>query len=152
MKLELRIGGHPLHAILSDFPLVLFLAWVALDGGALIVGSAWLWEVGHWALVAGVIAAGLAAVAGLLDYLGLPESKPEAVPTATVHLFLMGTVTVLAVVALLFRSAQPPGGGAPLALHVAALILVAAGLGVGGWFGGHLVFHHRVGVEDQAPR
>jgi uncharacterized membrane protein len=148
MKLGLRIGGHPLHAILSDFPLVLFLAWVALDGGALIVGSAWFWDVGHWALVAGVIAAGLAAVAGLLDYLGLPETKPGAVPTATVHLLLMLTVTVLAVVSLLFRGAQPPGGGAPLALHVGALVLVAAGLGVGGWFGGHLVFHHRVGVED----
>jgi uncharacterized membrane protein len=148
MRLGVRIGGHPLHAILSDFPLVLFLVWVALDAGALLVGSPWLWEIGHWALLAGVIAAGITALAGLLDYLGLPETKPEAVPTATVHLLLMGTVTVLAVVSLLFRGAQPPDGGVTLALHAGALVLVAAGLGVGGWFGGHLVFHHRVGVED----
>jgi uncharacterized membrane protein len=151
MKLGVRIGGHPLHAILSDFPLVLLSSWVALDAAALLAGSASLWEVGHWALVAGVIAAGLAAVAGLLDFLGLPETKPEAMPTATAHLLLMLSVTVLAVVSLLFRGAQPPVGGGPLALHVASLILVAAGLGVGGWFGGHLVFHHRVGVEDPGP-
>jgi uncharacterized membrane protein len=149
MKLGIRIGGHPLHAILSDFPLVLLLAWVALDGGALLVGSAWLWEVGHWALVAGVIAAGLAAVAGLLDYLGLPESKPEAMPTATVHLLVMGTVILLAAVALLFRAPRAPSGGAAFAFHLGVLVLVATGLGVGGWFGGHLVFHHGVGVEEQ---
>jgi len=32
---------------------------------------------------------------------------------------------------------------------VAALVLVAAGLGAGGWLGGHLVFHHRVGVDPR---
>jgi uncharacterized membrane protein len=149
MKRGVRIGGHPLHAILSDFPLVLFLAWVGLDGGALLVGSAWLWDVGHWALVAGVIAAALAALAGLLDYLGLQETKPQAVRTATVHLMVMLTVTLVAVVALLFRSVQPPRDGAALVLSAGTLILVAAGLGVGGWFGGHLVFHYGVGVEDE---
>ena len=34
-------------------------------------------------------------------------------------------------------------------LHVAALVLVAGGLGAGGWLGGHLVFHHGVGVEPR---
>ena len=149
MKLGVRIGGHPLHAMLSDFPLVLFLSWVGLDAGALLGGSAWLWEVGHWALVAGLIAAGFTALAGFLDYVGLPETKPQAVPTANVHLLLMLSVTLLALVSLLFRSLQPPREGVALVSHAGALILVAGGLTVGGWFGGHLVFHHGVGVDEE---
>jgi uncharacterized membrane protein len=40
-------------------------------------------------------------------------------------------------------------------LHVIALALVALGLSVGGWLGGHLVFHFGVGVdrgEENRPR
>jgi uncharacterized membrane protein len=37
-------------------------------------------------------------------------------------------------------------------LHVSALVLVAGGLGVGGWLGGHLVFHHGVGVTREGER
>jgi uncharacterized membrane protein len=61
MSRGLRVGGHPLHAALSDFPLVLFLLWVALDAVALGGGGALFWTLGHWALIAGVVAAGLAA-------------------------------------------------------------------------------------------
>ena len=61
MKRGLRVLGHPVHAALSDFPLVLLLLWVAL-------------------------------------------------------------------------------------------VLVAAGLGAGGWLGGHLVFHHGVGVDTRPDK
>jgi len=64
MKRGLRVLGHPVHAALSDFPLVLLLLWVALDGTALVV----------------------------------------------------------------------------------------AGLGAGGWLGGHLVFHHGVGVDTRPDK
>jgi uncharacterized membrane protein len=148
MKRGLRIGGHPLHAALSDFPLVLLLLWVALDGAALALGSPLLWMLGKWALIGGIVAAVLAAAAGLIDYLALGETAPRAVRTATVHLTVMLSVASIAVLALVFRGAAPPSG-ADLIVHVAALVLVACGLIAGGWLGGHLVFHHGVGVDPR---
>ena len=151
MRRGLRIGGHPLHAALSDFPMVLLLLWVALDGAALVLGSPLLWMLGRWALIGGTAAAVLAASAGFMDYLALGETAPRAVRTASVHLAVMLSVTCIAAVDLVYRGAAPPEG-AGLVLHVGALALVAAGLAAGGWLGGHLVFHHGVGVgprEDE---
>jgi hypothetical protein len=62
----------------------------------------------------------------------------------------MATVTSVALVALVFRGASAPRG-LGLVLEVAALGVVAIGLMVGGWLGGHLVFHHRVGVDEPGP-
>jgi uncharacterized membrane protein len=148
MRPGLRIGGHPLHAALSDFPMVLLLLWVALDGTALALGSPLLWMLGRWALIGGTVAAVLAASAGFLDYLAIGESVPRALRTATAHLAVMLSVTCIAAVDLVYRGPALPTGAGRV-LHVVALVLVAAGLGAGGWLGGHLVFHHGVGVEDR---
>jgi len=148
MRRGLRIGGHPLHAALSDFPMVLLLLWVALDGAALVLGSPLLWMLGRWALIGGTAAAVLAASAGFLDYLTVGETVPRAVRTASLHLAVMLSVTCIAVIDLVYRGTSPPAG-AGLVLHVGALGLVAIGLGAGGWLGGHLVFHFGVGVEPR---
>ena len=146
MSRGLRVLGHPVHPALSDFPLVLLLLWVALDAAALVAGSALLWMLGRWALIAGVVAAVLAASAGFVDYLAVGTTVPRAVRTATTHLAVMLTVTCVAAIDLVYRGAAAPTG-IGLVLHVAALALVACGLGIGGWLGGHLVFHHGVGVD-----
>ena len=151
MSRGLRVGGHPLHAALSDFPMVLLLLWVVLDGGALLLGSPLLWMLGRWALIAGTAAAVLAATAGFVDYLGVAEQKPQALRTASAHLAVMLSVTSVAVIDLVFRGASRPAG-AGLVLHVAALVLVASGLAAGGWLGGHLVFHHGVGLDPGPER
>lgn len=144
----LRVLGHPLHPLLSDFPMVLLLVWVAMDVAAIALGSSALWGLARWPLVAGVIAGGLAATAGFIDYLGVAAAKPRALRTASAHLAVMLTVLTLALLALVFRSPDLPQGTGRW-LELAAAVLVAAGLGVGGWLGGHLVFRHAVGVEER---
>ena len=146
MSRGLRVGGHPLHAALSDFPLVLFLLWVVMDAVALGGGAPLFWTLGHWVLIAGVVAAGLAATAGFIDYLGVSKDRPEALRTATTHLLVMLSVTCIAVVVLIYRGAEPPTGTGRVLLMI-ALVLVALGLAAGGWLGGHLVFHFGVGVD-----
>ena len=141
-----RIGGHPLHAALSDFPMVLLLLWVVLDGTALVTGSPLLWMVGRWALIGGTAAAVIAASAGFVDYLGVGSGAPRALRTATAHLAVMLSVTSIAVIDLVYRGTVLPRG-CGCVLHATALVLVAGGLGVGGWLGGHLVFQHGVGVN-----
>ena len=151
MSRGFRIGGHPVHAALSDFPMVLLLLWVALDGTALALGSPLLWMLGRWALIGGVAAAVLAASAGFLDYLGVASGAPRALKTATAHLGVMLSVTSIAAIDLVYRGSTFPTG-VGRTLHVAALVLVAGGLMVGGWLGGHLVFHHGVGVMPESER
>lgn len=148
MSRGLRVLGHPVHAALSDFPLVFLLLWVGLDGVALVVGSPLFWMLGRWALIGGTAAAVLAASAGFIDYLAVGATAPRAVRTASAHLAVMLSVTCIAAIDLVYRSAEPPTGTGRI-LHVAALVLVAGGLGAGGWLGGHLVFHHGVGVEPR---
>jgi len=121
---------------------------VALDGIALVVGSPLLWMLGRWALIVGTAAAVLAASAGFIDYLSVGATAPRAVRTASAHLAVMLSVTCIAAIDLVYRGAEPPTGMGRI-LHVAALVLVAGGLGAGGWLGGHLVFHHGVGVEPR---
>jgi len=150
----LRVLGHPLHPLLSDFPMVLLLLWVAMDVAAIALGSPMLWSLARWALVAGLVAGAVAGTAGFIDYLGVAEARPRAVRTASAHLAVMLSVLTVALIALVFRSAALPEGAGRW-LELAAAVAVGAGLGVGGWLGGHLVFHHAVGVDapgDTAPR
>ena len=144
----LRVLGHPLHPMLSDFPLVFLLLWAALDVAAIALGSPMLWELARWALVAGLVAGGLAGTAGFIDYLGVGEARPKALRTASAHLAVMLSVLTVALLDLVFRSpALPEGVGRWL--EVVAAAAVAGGLVLGGWLGGHLVFHHGVGVDEQ---
>jgi len=92
MKRRLRVLGHPVHAALSDFPLVLLLLWVALDGTALVVDSPLLWMLGRWALIGGTAAAVLAASAGFMDYLTVGETVPRALRTASARVAGSGDI------------------------------------------------------------
>ena len=144
----LRVLGHPLHPMLSDFPLVFLLLWAAMDVAAIELGSAMLWGLARWALVAGLVAGGLTATAGFIDYLGVGQSKPRAVRTATAHLTVMVSVVSVALVDLVFRTPVLPDGTGRW-LELAAAVVVAGGLVAGGWLGGQLVFHYGVGVDER---
>jgi uncharacterized membrane protein len=135
--------------MVSDFPMVLLLAWAGLDGAALVLESASVWQLARWALVAGLVSAGLAALAGFIDFIALSEDTPRAGRTATVHMSLMLTAVGIALATLVFRTDALPSGLGRV-LEAGALVLVASCLGAGGWFGGHLVFHYGVGRSEQA--
>ncbi len=132
--------------MLSDFPMVLLLLWTALDAATLLLDSPMLWQLGRWALIGGVVAAGFTATAGLVDYFAIDAAKAAAARVAVAHMLVMLSVVALAIVALVFRTSALPQH-ADRAVHVIALALVASGLAGGGWLGGHLVFRYGVGVE-----
>ena len=72
-----RLGGHPVHAMMSDVPLAFFLMSVVVDGIALFRGGGFWWAVSSWTVVVGVVAAIPTACAGLVDYATiLPKQGP----------------------------------------------------------------------------
>src|ERR1700759_2240856 len=123
MNKGLRVLGHPVHVMLSDFPLALLgtsLLWDVI--GIYRNESVW-WAISFWNIVLGLAAALATAMAGAIDYAAI-KPKDRAVSLATTHMLLMLTAVSLYVVSLLMR-----GGPAPAVGGNRILVLILEGLG-----------------------
>src|SRR6185312_7662030 len=144
----MRLFGHPVHAALVAFPLALLAVAPLWDLGArfqLLQGGQ---VAGNFCLLGGLVGAGLAILTGFADFLKLADPRSAAAKAALVHAGVALTAVSLAGVAFALRggrAAQP--GSLALALEIAG----ALALGATGWLGGHLVFHHAVGVDRGPP-
>ncbi len=148
MAKGLRVLGHPLHAALSHAPMGLLGSaplWDAL--GVWLGGDAW-WDVSYWVVLAGLAAAGAAAMAGAVDYAAIGQGSP-ALATGNRHMLLMLCALAPYSLGIFARG----GRGVPEGWQAAAVLLLdGAGLlllSAGGWYGGHLVYHHGVGVGSR---
>lgn len=146
MAKGLRVLGHPLHAALSHLPMGLLGAAPLWDVVGVWRGEAVWWAVSYWSVAAGLAAACVAACAGAVDYAAIEEGNP-ALATGSRHLTFVLAALLPYVLGMFARGGpEGPVGRAVLAV----LLLDGAGallLSVGGWYGGHLVFHHGVGNE-----
>ncbi len=135
--------GHPPHPITVHLPIGLWTAVMPFDMLAWWMSSPTLWAAAHWAIVAGLLAAAISIPTGLLDFAtNVGQGRPANL--ATVHLLLMTAATVVFAVSLLYRGGIPPPNNTARLL---ALVLDSLGVvlvSVGGWFGGELVYGHRV--------
>lgn len=151
MSKGLRVFGHPLHAVLSDFPLAQLgtsLLWNVID---LWRGESVWWAISFWNIAAGLAIALLTAMAGAVDYTAI-EQGDGAQKLATTHMIFMLLAVSLYAASLLVRGGPTPpvgsGRTAAMALEGLGLLLLMAG----GWCGGHLVFHHGIGRDETASR
>ncbi len=137
--------GKPLHPPLTDASIGAYTVGVAM----LLAGALGLQEeqMAHGSLLAisfGLILAAPTAITGLLDWLDLPRDTP-AWTTATIHMLVMVTATVLFALTWLL---QRPGYNAD-EVRAAALIaglIAEATLAVGGNVGGANVFVYGIRV------
>ncbi|MFL6215399.1 MAG: DUF2231 domain-containing protein [Blastocatellia bacterium] len=149
MSKGLRAFGHPLHAVLSDFPVALLGTSLLWDALGVWRGEAVWWAISFWNMALGLVIALVAAMAGAVDYAAIKE-RDRALKLATTHMVVMLLAVSLYAASLLARGGPLPPAGAT---RIVALILESAGLillVVGGWCGGHLVFHHGVGSDQSA--
>jgi uncharacterized membrane protein len=146
MSKGLRVFGHPLHAVLSDFPLALLGTSLLWDALGIWRNEAVWWAISFWNMALGLLIALVTAAAGAVDYAAI-KGRERALKLATTHMMIMLAAVSLYAASLLVRGGPSPPAGAARVIN---LILESAGLillGVGGWCGGHLVFHHGVGSE-----
>lgn len=143
--------GHPLHAMLSDFPLALLGTSLVWDAIGMWRGEAVWWAISFWNIALGLSAALVAATAGAVDYAAI---KPEAPASklAMSHMILMLMAVGMYGASLLLRGgpAVPVGAGRTVGLILESLGLIL--LMAGGWCGGHLVFHHGVGRDQTGEK
>jgi uncharacterized membrane protein len=142
-----NVAGHPMHPILITLPIGLFVAVFIFDlvfwqtgNQAFATGSLWL-------LGAGLIAAALAAVTGLIDFLG--DHRIRALGDAWQH--AIGNVILVLVQLFSFYQRYRYGTSAVVPLGLSLSLVAVLIMLFTGWKGGEMVFRHRVAVYDE-PR
>jgi uncharacterized membrane protein len=143
-KSTAQIAGHPIHPMLIPFPVAFFVATFACDLGFWQSGNPAFAVATLWLLGAGLVMAALAAVMGLIDFLGEPRIR--GLREAWLH--AGGNVAVVLVEFFNFyiRYPNPWSVIYPYGLllsFLAVLILLLTG-----WMGWEMVYRHRVGVKD----
>jgi len=144
MQGKATILGHPIHPILVSFPIAFFAGAFVCDI-IYVLHPTPFWPVMSLVLIGfGIVGGALAAIFGLIDYFTAPMSRATK-KTAVTHLALAATTLVLFTIAFFLRDYDPTS--------VAGFSLTAVGvlcLGAAGAFGGHLAYHHRIGVEERS--
>jgi len=146
MEARAKLFGHPIHQMLIVFPLGLLATSFFFDLAYLITKRGVLGVVSFWMIFAGVISALIAAVFGLIDWLGIP-SQTRAKAIGAWH----GSGNV--VVAVLFAASWFLRRGFEAAPGMLPIVLSAIAVGIAlitGWLGGELVGQLGVGVNDGA--
>lgn len=143
----LRLFGHPLHAAMTHAPMGLLTTSLLWDVVGIWRGEAIWWAISFWVVAVGLAAAAAAATTGLVDYAAIEQGDP-ALDTGTRHMmFVLGALVPYGVSLFVRGGVGQPSSGKTM---IAVLSLEALGLlllSVGGWYGGHLVFHHGVGRD-----
>lgn len=142
----MKIVGHPVHPMLIVFPLGLLATAVIFDIITLSTSDG-KWSTMAWYMIAaGIIGGLLAAVFGLVDWIGIP-SNTRAKAIGLWHGGLNVLVVLLFAVSWLLRRPEPASPSSlALTLSFAAVVIAM----VAGWFGGELVDRLGVGVDEGA--
>jgi uncharacterized membrane protein len=140
MSTRVSIAGHPLHAMLVTIPIGLWIFSLVSDIAYLSTEDMRWATTAYFTLGGGVVGALLAAVPGLLDFLGLHEPRERRV--GTMHLVLNLTIVAVQAVNFWLRSEAAVAPSLPILISVVAI----AAMVVSGWLGGHLV--HVLGVTQ----
>lgn len=142
-KSTVAIGGHPIHPMLVPFPITCFVGAFVTDlffvYGA---GEGWA-TASKWLLGFGLLTAAMAAAAGLADFMG--DDRIRRLGVALRHMIANVSAVVVAAINLLIRVTNPD---TEVTIGVFLSGLTVLILLYSGWLGGHLVYHHRVGVHE----
>jgi uncharacterized membrane protein len=133
--------GHALHPIVTDIPIGAWTSSILLDwtGGK---GSR---SAADRLILAGLLAAGAAAVTGWSDWADAEERDPAVRRSGLAHAAANATATTLMISSFAARRRGARGRGKFLSLAG------SAALGAGGWLGGHLSYTLGAGVTAETP-
>jgi uncharacterized membrane protein len=143
-KSTAQIAGHPIHPMLIPYPVAFFVATFACDLAFWQSGNPAFAVATLWLLGAGLVMAALAAVMGLIDFLGEPRIR--RLREAWLHAGGNSAVVLVEFFNFYIRYPNPWSVIYPNGLmlsFLAVLILVLTG-----WMGWEMVYRHRVGVKD----
>jgi uncharacterized membrane protein len=146
MYSKVKSMGHPLHLMLVNFPLGLWVTAAVFDIVRLVTGNGYWSGVAFWMIAAGSVGGVLAALTGVTDWTGIPKDT-RAKQVGIVHGVGNAIVLTLFIVSWLLRLNNPDN---PLILAYVLSFLGAALVGLTGWLGGELTGRYGIGIEEDA--
>ena len=140
-----KVFGHQIHPMLVGYPIAFFTATLVSDLIYVLTREAFWATASLYLLVAGVVTALGAALAGFTDFFG--DRRIRALSHAWQHMIGNLLAVLLSIANLLLRLGGAETAVLPLGLGLSALVTLL--LVFTGWRGGDLVYQHRVGIPDQ---
>jgi uncharacterized membrane protein len=128
---RLRVQGHPIQPMLVTFPFGLFVCAAVFDLTDVLGGPVFLGEVGYLTVGAALVAAALAAIAGMVDLWDTPNDSVRRI--AVRFNLVNAAMAALFVLACLVRARAPDRGanGGILVVELLALVIGAIGVRLG---------------------
>jgi uncharacterized membrane protein len=138
------VGGHPIHPMLVPFPIACFVGAFVTDLAYWRTAS-YLWETfSVWLLTAGLVMAGFAVLAGLIDFAS--NRRIRALRPAWPHVLGNLVAVVLSLVNAFVHSRDGYTAVVPTGLILSGIVVLI--LMVTGWLGWSMVYRHGVGVAN----
>jgi len=138
------IAGHPIHPMLVGFPIAFFVSAFVCDIVFWQTANAAWSTAAMWLIGFGLIMAALAAIMGLIDFLG--DAQIRGLNDAWWHGGGNAIVVLIELYNWYARYTQGAAAVVPKGL-ILSLISVAL-LGFTGWKGWDMVYRGRVGIAD----
>jgi uncharacterized membrane protein len=98
----------------------------------------------HWLIGFGIGTALLAAVFGLIDYMG--DDRIRRLGVALQHMLANVTAVVISVINFVVRMDDTASDVSSLGIFLSGAVVLI--LLYSGWLGGHMVYRHRVAVQE----
>jgi nitrite reductase/ring-hydroxylating ferredoxin subunit/uncharacterized membrane protein len=142
MKSKAVLLGHPAHPMLIPFPIAFLTGAFAFDAAGWLTDRPSWWTTGGYLALLGILAALVAAVPGLVDYLYTVPPRSSGKERATKHMLANLSAVALFAIAWAIR-------GEPTALVLGLEALGCAALTLGGYMGGTLVTRNLISVDHR---
>ena len=142
-KSTAQIGGHPLHPMLIPFPITCLVGAFVTDIIYLVTDDRGFATASHWLIGFGIGTALIAATAGLIDYMG--DDRIRRLGVALQHMLANVAAVVISVINFAVRM-DDPADVASLGVYLSGVVVLI--LLYSGWLGGHMVYRHRVAVQE----
>ncbi|UBF26532.1 DUF2231 domain-containing protein [Kovacikia minuta CCNUW1] len=142
------IAGHPFHPLIVTFPIAFLTGVFGTDLGYWLTHDPFWARASLWLIGAGFISGLLAALTGMLDFLKIDRVKKHN--AGWIH--MAGNVTALAFTLVNWILRWNNVEGAVLPTGIIISLVVAALLGVTGWYGAELVYRHKIAVIGYSDR
>ncbi len=147
-KSTAQVAGHPIHPMLIPFPVACFVLTFVSDLAFWRTADDFWASASLWLLGIGLIMAALAAVAGIIDFLG--DDQVRNLSDAWLH--AGGNVIAVLIELYNWYLRYEQGTAAVIPTGLVLSLIVVAILLFTGWKGWEMVYREHVGVADVADQ
>ncbi|HEY9600160.1 MAG TPA: DUF2231 domain-containing protein [Allocoleopsis sp.] len=136
------VAGHPIHPVIVTLPIAFLVGAAATDLVYWFTSDPFWARASFWLILAGLVMGILAAITGLLDFIRIGRVRKHTAGWA--HMYANVTVLVLTAINLGLRLGNPAENIVFTGLIIS--VIIATLLGISGWYGGELVYRHKIAV------